>query len=90
MNVQNPCSDASGENDSRHELVTCPRCNQTVSCKPTSISACWCIQEKVSRERGLDFYAVEGPLALLAGDAWAKPTFPEVLDTSIPEAYASE
>ena len=57
MNVQNPCSDASGENDSRHELVTCPRCNQTVSCKPTSISACWCIQEKVSREtlqNGLD------------------------------------
>ena len=50
MNVQNACSDASGENDSRHELVTCPRCNQTVSCKPTSISACWCIQEKVSRE----------------------------------------
>ncbi len=31
-----------------HEAIACPRCHQSFACKPASISACWCIHEKVS------------------------------------------
>lgn len=33
-----------------HELISCPRCRISFACTPTSISACWCIHEKISIE----------------------------------------
>ncbi|MBR33820.1 MAG: hypothetical protein CMN77_21160 [Spirochaetaceae bacterium] len=35
---------------STHEATTCPRCHKSFACKPASISACWCIHEKVSAD----------------------------------------